>query len=74
MGASVFTAQTNATTHPITVHPRKKFSSTIAAVSRLLRAKATIEGRKYITNPNPKNGKKNAGKRCIITTSSTRIA
>jgi hypothetical protein len=32
-----------------------------------------IDGRKYITNPKP-NGKKNAGKRCAITTSSTKIA
>ena len=29
-GTSVFTAQTSATTHPIIVQPRKKFSSTIA--------------------------------------------
>jgi hypothetical protein len=45
----------------------------MAAVSRLLRAKATIDGRKYITNPSPKKGRKNAGKRCVITTSSTTI-
>jgi hypothetical protein len=52
------TAQTNATIHPITDHPRKRFSSKIAVVSRLLRAKAIIEGRKYITKPKPKMGKK----------------
>ncbi len=52
----------------------------MADVSRLLRAKpyfifilinAMIDGRKYITNPNPKKGKKNAGKRCVIRTPST---
>jgi hypothetical protein len=66
MGMSVFTAHTSATTHPIIVHPRKKFSSTIAAESRLLRAKAMIDGRKYMTNQKPKNDKKNAGNRCVI--------
>ena len=35
---------------------------------------AMIEGRKYITKPKPKIGKKNAGKRCIIKTSSTTLA
>src|SRR5580704_3021898 len=68
-GTSFFTAQTSATTHPIIVQPRKKLSSTIAVISRLLRARAMIDGRKYITNPKPKNGRKNAGKRCAITTS-----
>src|SRR5216684_8276443 len=45
-GTSALSAQTRATTHPIIVHPRKKFRSTIEAVSRLLRAKATMEGQK----------------------------
>jgi hypothetical protein len=53
------------------VHPRKKFRRRIPAMSRLLRARATIDGRKYITKPNPKNGRKNAGKRCVISASST---
>jgi hypothetical protein len=65
IGTSVLTAQTRAMIHPITDHPRKKFSSRIAPVSRLLRAKAIMVGRKYITKPNPKNGKKNA-KGCIV--------
>src|SRR5258708_651721 len=63
MGTSVFAAQTSAITQPITVHPRKILSSTMAAVSRLLRASATIEGRKYITKPKPLKCRKNAGKR-----------
>jgi hypothetical protein len=58
IGTSVFSAQTRATTHPIIVQPRKKFSSRIAVVSRLFLAKARIVGRKYITNPKPMNGKK----------------
>jgi hypothetical protein len=33
-------------------------SRKIARRSRLLRARAIIDGRKYITNPKPKNGKK----------------
>jgi hypothetical protein len=35
----------------------------------LLRAKARIVGRKYIRNPNPKNGKKNIDKMCMAPTS-----
>jgi hypothetical protein len=65
MGTSFFAAHTSATTHPIIVHPRKKLRTTIDVVSRLLRAKAMIDGRKYIRNPKPKNGKKNNDKRCI---------
>src|SRR5579864_1517673 len=59
-GASFFAAHTKATIHPITLQPRKKFSRKIASRSRLLRASAMIEGRKYITvpKPMPKNGKK----------------
>ena len=45
-GTSCFTAQTNAMTHPIAVQPRKRFSSRIEVVSRLLRASAMIVGRK----------------------------
>src|SRR5580704_3114622 len=60
---------TNATTHPITLQPRKKFSRKIASRSRLLRASAMIEGRKYITNPKPKNGKNNSPRRCMEKTS-----
>src|SRR5579864_3026361 len=44
---SCFAAHTSATIHPITVHPRKKFNRKMASVSRLLRAIAMIEGRKY---------------------------
>jgi hypothetical protein len=43
-------------------------------MSRLLRARAIIDGRKYITNPNPKKGRNNAGKRHVITTSLIPIA
>src|SRR5712664_414430 len=50
-GTSFFAAQTSAITHPITDQPRKRFSSRIAVVSRLLRAKAMIVGRKYIRKP-----------------------
>src|SRR5208282_1088585 len=46
IGTSVFAAHTKATIHPIMVQPRKKFSSTIAVRSRLLLARAMIEGRK----------------------------
>jgi hypothetical protein len=63
MGTSVFTAQIKATTHPITVHPRRRFNSRIAVMSRLLRARAIIDGKKYITNPNPIKCRKNAGKK-----------
>jgi len=63
-------AQTRATTHPIIVHPRKKFRSTIEAVSRLLRAKATMEGRKYITKPKqPTNGNRKNAETAIPLTS-----
>jgi hypothetical protein len=58
MGASFFAAQTRATIHPITLHPKKKLSKKIASRSRLLRASAMIDGRKYITNPKPKKGRK----------------
>src|ERR1700686_3264405 len=57
-GTSFFAAQTSATIHPITLHPRKRLSRKIARSSRLLRARAMIDGRKYIMNPKPKNGKK----------------
>src|SRR5579864_5084753 len=57
-GTSFFAAQTSATIHPITLHPRNRLSRKIASKSRLLRARAMIDGRKYITNPKPKNGKK----------------
>src|SRR5260370_2057320 len=67
-GTSALSARTTATTHPIIVHPRKKFRSTIEAVSRLLRAKATMEGRTYITKLKPTNGnKKNAGTAVPVT-------
>jgi hypothetical protein len=33
-----------------------------------------IDGRKYITNPKPKKGRKKPGKRCVITPSSMTIA
>src|ERR1700730_11677249 len=68
-GTSVLNAQTRATTQPIMVHPRKKFRSTIEAVSRLLRAKATMEGRKYITKPKPKNGNRKNAETAIALTS-----
>src|SRR5947209_6206087 len=58
IGASCFAAQTSATIHPITLHPRNRLSRKIASVSRLLRANAMIDGRKYNTVPMPKNGKK----------------
>src|SRR6266567_6285925 len=63
-GISFFAAQINATNHPITLQPRNKLSRKIARRSRLLRARAMIDGRKYITNPKPKNGKK---KKCART-------
>jgi hypothetical protein len=58
MGTSFFAAQTRATIHPITLHPKKKLSRKIARRSRLLRANAMIDGRKYITKPKPKKWKK----------------
>jgi hypothetical protein len=33
-----------------------------------------IDGRKYITNPKPTNGRKKPGKRCVINPSSINIA
>jgi hypothetical protein len=57
-GTSLFAAHTNATIHPIMLHPRKRLSRKIASRSRLLRARAIIDGRKYITNERLKNGKK----------------
>jgi hypothetical protein len=66
-GMSLFAAQTNATIHPITLQPRNKFSRKIASVSRLLRASAMIDGRKYNTNGKPKNGKKKRWARTIAT-------
>src|SRR5436305_6741883 len=61
---SFFAAQTRATIQPITLHPRKRFSRKIARRSRLLRASAINDGRKYMSsgrpNPRPKNGKKYA--------------
>jgi hypothetical protein len=66
---SAFTAHTKATTHPIIVHPRKKLSKTIPAMSRLLRAIAISDGKKYIAKLSPRKGKKkNAGKRFVINT------
>ena len=47
IGTSFFAAQTRATTHPIIVHPKKKFRRRMEVMSRLLRAKAMIVGRKY---------------------------
>src|SRR5208282_2051796 len=64
-GTSLLAAQINATNQPITLHPRNKFSRKIASVSRLLRRRAMIDGRKYITRGKPSNGKKNTDKRCI---------
>jgi len=66
IGTSFFAAQTRATTHPIIVHPKKKFRRRMEVVSRLLRAKAMIVGRKYSRNPKPKMGKKNTAKRCMF--------
>src|ERR1035438_8300284 len=57
-GTSFLAAHTSATIHPITLHPKKMLSRKIARRSRLLRARAIIDGRKYITNPKQKNGKK----------------
>src|ERR1041385_7978715 len=64
-GASFFAAQTSATIHPITLHPRKRLSRKIAVRSRLLRINAISEGRKYITKLKPKNGKKKKWAGCI---------
>jgi hypothetical protein len=67
-GTSCFTAHTSATTHPIPVHPRNKFSRKIASKSLLLRPNAISDGRKYITSPKlPKNGKKKNVERIIGT-------
>jgi hypothetical protein len=57
-GTSFFAAQTRATIHPMTLHPRKRLSRKIERRSRLLRAKAMIDGKKYIRNGKPTNGKK----------------
>jgi len=57
-GTSFFAAHIRATIHPITLQPKKRLSRKIERISRLLRARAIIDGRKYITNPKPKNGKK----------------
>jgi hypothetical protein len=68
-GTSDFTAQISATIQPIMVHPKKKFSRMMAAMSRLLRARAVIDGRKYITKPKPKIGRKNAANKWVMTAS-----
>src|SRR3984957_9528697 len=57
-GASFFAAQISATNHPMMLHPRKRLSRKIASKSRLLRASAMIDGKKYNKNGKPKNGKK----------------
>src|SRR3984885_10504587 len=57
-GASFFAAQISATNHPMMLHPRKRLSRKIARRSRLLRASAMIDGKKYNKNGKPKNGKK----------------
>lgn len=48
-GCSVVNAQTNATTHPITVQPNNRFNAAMAPWFRLSRA--TKVGTKYIANP-----------------------
>ena len=44
-GASAVNAQISATSHPMTVHPRRRFKTKIAAKLRLLRP--MMDGRKY---------------------------
>ena len=44
-GTSTVTAQTSATSHPMTVHPRRRFKMKIAPMLRLLRP--MMDGRKY---------------------------
>src|ERR1017187_8042566 len=56
-GTSFLAAHTSATIHPITLHPRNRLSRKIESRSRLLRAKAMIDGRKYIKNGKPRSGK-----------------
>lgn len=50
-GAQFVSDHTNAATHPIIVHPKRKFSANMAVVFRCLRDAATIHGTKYSTTP-----------------------